>query len=125
MNKQEMIKAFTELELRSHKPSLKSIEFDDIQMVYWVETYGFSSYPLMDAISNLGLNCAARDKYMTEISYHTQFDCGPDGSGSYDIPYATASIEKHHSNTPLNDISSEAICLVVIECILKSQGLWK
>ena len=120
MNELGMIKAFAELE--DIKVELVDPDFDSMFYATIGENKQIEEYnPLLPN----SLNCAARDKYRVEISYHTQFDCGPDGSGSYDIPYATASTEKHHSNTPLNNVSSEAICFVVIECILKSEGLWK
>ena len=117
--KLEMIKAFAELE--GVELSMYSDEYyTPLLMKRTAKSNTFTKYnPLLPN----ALNCAARDKYMVEISYHTQFDCGPDGSGSYDIPYAVSSVGMYSANTPLNDISSEAICLTVIECILKSQGL--
>jgi hypothetical protein len=78
-------------------------------------------------ITDLALLAKAMFKYRVNIEHCTQFDCGPDGSGSYDIPYVCASIKDPkgaHATTPLNDCSDEAISRAICECILKSQGLW-
>ena len=77
-------------------------------------------------ITDLALNCSLRDKYEVSVNWFSQFDCGIDGSGDYEIPFVVASTGGFDdANTSLNNVSSGAICSAVIECILKSQGLWK
>lgn len=73
-------------------------------------------------ITDLALNCAARDKYMVSTSHGEVFDCGIDGNGSYDIPACYIS----HCDTTIElmNVDSCDIPNAVIECILKSKGLW-
>jgi len=63
MNQLQLCKLFTLMELEAKYPDAKSTEFDERQSCYWVEVAGFSSWPILDVITDLALNCAARDKY--------------------------------------------------------------
>jgi hypothetical protein len=116
MNDLEVCKKIAELEGVEIKAAAT-------HFIYWVD----GEYSKYNPITDLSLLARAMFKYQVNIEHCTQFDCGPDGSGSYDIPYVCASIKDPkgaHAVTPLNDCSDEAIARAVCECILKSQGLW-
>lgn len=103
MNDLEMIKAFAELE---------GVELSGIVKITnkwseWHKKDGSKYNPITD----LALNCAARDKYKVEVSYdydHVSL-CLPDGVMSEIVGFDNV----------------EYIPRAVIECILKSEGKWK
>lgn len=116
MDELDMIKAFTLLELQDKYPKAKSIEYDETQHVFWV---GYSSWPLIDAIKDMALNCMARDKYEVEVDYLNK---------EVNI-FGVIICSEYDSSIPTNPMvefkSKSDILRVVVECILKSKGVYK
>jgi hypothetical protein len=74
-----------------------------------VVRYEAIEYGIYNPITDLALNCMLRDKYRVEIDYD---------SGEIDICRGFAHLARS------NYSGEESIPYAVIECILKSQGLW-
>ena len=119
MNDLEMIKAFAKLEgVELHKDSTiyKSMFCDARRLVRPSMTnkeiekrmYGCENSNYNPLLPN-ALNCAARDKYLVTILY----------SGNWH----QISVKLLDEYIDVDDI--ESIPKAVIECILKSEGLWK
>jgi len=104
MNELEMIKAFAELEgIGLEYPLFNEIPF------HRYRKDGVTHLCEYSPITDLALNCAARDKYRVE----NDFDDG-----------ACFIYDKN------GDLKSEVsfnrnVSMSTIECILKSEGLWK
>ena len=58
----------TLMRLKAKYPNAKSIEFER-HNCFWVETVGFSSWPLLNPITDNALNLELRDEYEVEIDY--------------------------------------------------------
>jgi len=73
-------------------------------------------------ITDVALNCAARDKYRVSVNHYDQFDRGVDGNGSHDIPCCTVSIMGLTGDyeVSLFNVDESLIPKAVIECILKA-----
>ena len=99
----ELIKAFAELEgvdLITHRGEYYRL---DLHGSLSINNVGYSKY---NPITDLALNCAARDKYGVEIDY-TKFTAYVDINGKWAcVPFK----------------SKEDVPRAVIECILKSEG---
>lgn len=123
MNQLELCKAFAKLEGVDWITHKEHILYKNDQGYMCVNGVTYDWY---NPISNLTLLAKAMFKYNVNIEHCTQFDCGPCGSGSYDIPFVAVWIKSLTGDftheTPLNDCSDEAIATAVIECILKAEG---
>ena len=97
----KMIKAFAELE---------GVEFHDSinkrHVMVKSKTRYLASFEY-NPITDLALNCAARDKYQVEVCYRYNKCMVWVESTWVEVSFKDQSIEKS-----------------VIECILKSQGIW-
>ena len=98
MTELEMIKAFARLE------GFNCVEMNGIILV----ARGFACDRLFNPLLPNALNCAARDKYLVSINHDFKFICIKNNTKCGVIYQGIDSIPK-----------------AVIECILKSQGLWK
>lgn len=83
---------------------------------YGTETHG----QLYNPISNLSLNCAARDKYEVTIIHYDVLDCGVDGNSSFDVPCVDISIDGVCYES-IENVTATDIPKAVINCIVKSR----
>ena len=98
MKKLEMIKVFAGL-------NGDNIRVDEVCGYAWLHSTGETYNPITD----LALNCAARDKYYVEVDYKSQ------------SVYIFKSLTQVHASY----YKECDLCKAVIHCILKSEGLWK
>lgn len=113
MNELEMCKAMAEIE---------GVKFDAVESTNQrgdIETI-FNYNPITD----LALNCALRDKYRVSIVHFDVLDCGIDGNGNFDVPCCDICVGKICYKS-LHNMDTTELLSAVIECILKSKGLWK
>jgi hypothetical protein len=103
----EIRKRVTEIELNATFINAKSIEYDELQRCYWVETAGFSSYPLLNPLTDDALCFQLMVKY----------ECGVINvaKGVFVTQCKMAHSEANH-NTTVN----KAICLAIIEANKKA-----
>ena len=77
------------------------------------EYNGWVAMTEYNPITDLALNCEARDKHETDIEWY----------------YESVSMQSEYTDRPNEFIvrfsGKEELPKAVIECILKSQGLWK
>lgn len=130
MERLEMIKAFAELE------GVDLIE--DNSVFYHARCVRMNCNSEYNPIKNLALNCAARDKYKVSVDYSDWSDtkhCNVDiwtqvinetactksccGESYYDVDFDA------NENCDVDCMDQSDIPHAVIECILKSKGLWK
>lgn len=121
MEQLEMIKAFAELEgvegLEHKGRFIKGCEFNAVinlikgSRLTDIELAAFLDSAAYNPITDLALNCAARDKYEVEVNY-SAFTVTDFCNDNLDI---TRVHFKCKSDVPA----------VIIECILKSKGLYK
>ena len=96
----EICKFITLLGLKEKFTDAKSIEFDDNQMCFWVDTVGFTSWPLLTPLTDDGLCFKLMIKYKLDISlYHEN------------TPKVFYSLGEWVEDKSLN----KAICLAIIE----------
>jgi hypothetical protein len=108
INDLELCKAFAALE------GVK-VHIDTVMIVQtWVRDDSSEPY---NPITDLALNCAARDKYKVSIVYYTEHDCGIDGNGDYDVPCCNINIGEDYK--VIFNVYEALIPRAVIECILK------
>ena len=107
MKELEMIKAFAKLE---------GVELTLSDGKYYTkeeECNGWVAMTEYNPITDLALNCAARDKYETDIEWY----------------YESVSMQSEYTDRPNEFIvrfsGKEELPKALIECILKSEGLWK
>ena len=101
MKQIDMIKAFAKLE-----------GFNQVEIKGRVQvSRGFNCDIVYNPITDLALNCAARDKYKVEVSY--------------DYNMVTLCLDDGLMSEVVHFKSIESIPSRVIECILKSKGLYK
>ena len=105
MKELEMIKAFAELEGITFSDSY-TYPFGDVYL--WAEIYDNGCYGWYNPITDVALNCAARDKYEATIEYGEHSDFISVDGGFYS-----------------EVMDRNVIPVAVIECILKSKGLWQ
>ena len=103
MNDLEMIKAFAKLEGAVATNIIESPDGVEVRF----NRNGFLPY---NPITDLALNCAARDKYKVTIEYSKS-------------PFCSIGIGTECIYVDIEDESK--VSFDVIECILKSEGLWK
>ena len=109
MNELELIKAFAEVERVELFDELSS-DAETGEAVEWV-SYHAKSNLLRDAynpITDLALNCAARDKYRAEVGYYGKH----------------VSIYHGRLLAGLAYIKDGNVGRAVIECIVKSRDKW-
>lgn len=119
MKDKDMIKAFAELE---------GIELHEMHGEFYTVDSASTAIkynPITDG--SIALKAMARHE--VNIERFSQFDCGIDGSGSFEIPFVVASMRLdgvlHEANTPLNRVDNEDIARAIIEVILKSYGKYE
>ena len=114
MNELEMIKAFAELEgIEYYSGSFNIYAKKDWGCARPDLRFLGENYILYNPITDLALNCAARDKYETDIEWY----------------YESVSMQSEYTDRPNEFVvrfsGKEELPKAVIECILKSEGLWK
>jgi hypothetical protein len=100
-------KKITEIELSDGIAKDKPIEFDEKQNCYWIESAGFSSYPLLDPINDDGLcfrlmikyKIRLLDEYYTGVCDSWFAEFGPENMSRY--------VKSENPN--------KATCLAIIE----------
>ena len=97
----EIRKQITLILINDKFPKASSIEYDDRQFCFWVETSGFSSWPLENPLTDDAL--CFRFCYEDGISVH-YVDC-PAGSG---MAYFA---NKNSKSTNYCDTPNRAVCL--------------
>jgi len=111
MKELDMIKSFAKLEgieivdEYCGKLFIKDVDSGSVS----IKGYSHSSY---NPIDNLALNCAARDKYETDIEWY----------------YESVSMQSEYTDRPNEFVvrfsGKDELPKAVIECILKSEGKW-
>ena len=100
----EICKRITEIELRRVFPKAKSMEFEKSQACFWVESAGFSSWRLLDPLTDDALCFRLMTQYKISLIQHqnnTAVYCIWDHD------------EKHATNTMANP--NRAICIAIIQ----------
>jgi len=102
MEQLEMVKAFAALDG-------VYIDRTENDVLYQLGEYGcMKPY---NPITDLALNCAARDKYRVEVDYYDK-----------EVSIYNAGDENFIAKATVN--FTDCTCRAVIECILKSTGKW-
>lgn len=99
-----------DLELCKKFAELEGVDVEVSDMLGTI-TIGVNGYEVYNPITDLALNCAARDKYGVEIVYKTE------------CTKARVGVWRGLEWVSIVPNSSEDIPKLVIECILKSKGL--
>ena len=101
----EIRKEISIILLNEQFPKAKSIEFDERQNCFWVETVGFSSWPLLDPLTDDALNHQLMIKYKIDVlnpcKFVNAYVCFKSGNA--------AKIKATDKNL------NKAICLAIIE----------
>ena len=101
----EIRKKITEIELNEGIAKNKPIEFDERQNRYWIESAGFSSYPLIDPLTDDALCFQLMAKYKVWCT-----PLGDTGKWSARMWYG----DNYLANAK-SEFINKAICLAIIE----------
>lgn len=97
------------IELNKQFPKAKSIEFDKTQNCFWVDSVGFTSWPLLNPLTDDALCFQLMNKYGISLINHENTN-----DACYAI-WAHSNETPHPCSTGMLTNQNKAICLAIIE----------